>query len=595
MNMLGCLDRPSSGRYLLDGRDVGHLSSNGLARLRRQVFGFVFQSYNLLANATAKENVVMPAIYAGTPHTQRSDRACRFLSQLGLGDRMNHRPSQLSGGEQQRVAVARALMNDAQVILADEPTGALDSQSGEELLDLLAALAQQGHTVIVITHDPSVAEYADRKIELLDGRVLHDSGSTNQSGRNAASATRRISERFATVPSWSGLWEASRMAFRSLRANLFRTCLTLLGVVIGVTAVVIMLAIGEGARVRLVGEIDSLGANILTIWPDTEEYPAAELTFDDADAIAELHNVKAVLPELSGLATVRYGNVNHEVTISATAPQSFEIRGWKLASGTFFSRADSESYTPVVVLGSSVTAKLFNDGIEPLGKYILIKKVPFLVIGTMMQRGASAFEGGDRDQVIFVPLKTGAMRLFGETSLGGLQVAVKGSEAISDTEAAVSELLNHRHGDVDFWIRNSTEMQESMGEAMSIMTLILGSIGGITLLVGGIGIMNIMLVSVTERTREIGIRMATGARQSDILAQFLVESMVVSGFGGVFGILIGTSIGFVLGAIFPILPLSFTGMPMAVAFACALTVGVIFGFTPARNAARLDPVLALAG
>lgn len=598
MNLLGCLDRPTSGGYRIAGRDVRTFDANGLAWLRREVFGFVFQSYNLLPAATAEENVEVPAIYAGVPRRQRRARAADLLNSLGMADRVDHRPNQLSGGQQQRVSIARALMNGGQIILADEPTGALDSASGEELLNLLEELADRGHTIIVITHDPVVARKADRQIEILDGRIVRDSGAVARAN-SAATARLRSVDAFAdnarTASSLGDMLEAFRMAMRSLRTNLFRTFLTLLGVMIGVLSVITILSIGEGARERLAEEINQLGANLLTVFPDYKEYPGAELPFDDAQAVAtRLPNVMTVLPELSGNATVRHGNVDYETSITATTEGYPQIRSWEVASGVFFSNQDSDSYSPVAVLGTTAREHLFPYGSDPLGQYILIRKVPFLVVATMTRKGSSGFRGSDEDDVIFVPLKTGANRLFGETNLRTLTVTVADNSQIHETEKALIALLSDRHGQEDFRVLNSVEMQETMNEAMSVATLVLGSIGAISLLVGGIGVMNIMLVSVSERTREIGIRMATGARRSDILVQFLSEAIVVCGLGGIVGIAAGIALGLLITTLVPDLRVSFTGMPIIVSFSCAAGTGLLFGYAPARNASRLDPVEALA-
>jgi macrolide transport system ATP-binding/permease protein len=260
----------------------------------------------------------------------------------------------------------------------------------------------------------------------------------------------------------------------------------------------------------------------------------------------------------------------------------------------FFTDQDSERYNPVAVLGATARDELLPYGGDPLGKYLLINKVPFLVIGTMTRKGAGGFGRYDQDDVIFVPLKTGAHRLFGEANLRSLVVTVTDSARIAESEHALRALLTDRHGEEDFRILNSVEMLESMDEAMSVATLVLGAIGAIALLVGGIGIMNIMLVSVTERTREIGIRMATGARKSDILVQFLSEAIVVSLLGGVIGIGVGMALGVLIGTLVPDVQVAFTGLPMIVAFSCAAGTGLLFGFAPARNASRMDPVVALA-
>jgi macrolide transport system ATP-binding/permease protein len=561
------------------------------------VFGFVFQSYNLLPVASAAENVEVPAIYAGMPSDKRRERALELLTSLGMDERTDHRPNQLSGGQQQRVSIARALMNGGQVILADEPTGALDSESSEELLKLFEKLSREGHTIIVITHDPEVAKRADRQIEIRDGRIVRDTV-TNERSRaldgELPSLERSVGSA-RTASSMGDMLEAFKMAMRSLRANVFRTFLTLLGVVIGVMSVVIMMSIGEGTKLRIADEINQLGANRLSVFPNRKEHPDARMPFDDVKAIEDkLRNVDSVLPELNSNAIVRRGNVDYSTSIVATAENYPDIRDWAVASGVFFTNQDSERFNPVTILGATTRDKLFPYGGDPLGQYVLINKVPVLVIGTMTRKGAGGFGGFDEDDVMFVPLKTGANRLFGISDLRSMTVTVRDSSRIHEAEDDLRALLTERHGKEDFHILNTVQMLERMDEAMTMATLVLGAIGAIALLVGGIGIMNIMLVSVTERTREIGIRMATGARRSDILVQFLSEAIVVSLIGGIVGILAAVALGSLVAALVPLVPVAFTSLPMIIAFSCAAGTGLIFGFAPARNASRLDPVAALA-
>ncbi|MDH3265966.1 MAG: MacB family efflux pump subunit [Gammaproteobacteria bacterium] len=595
MNILGCLDRPTSGDYLFSGRDIRSFDADGLAWLRRKAFGFVFQSYNLLGTATAWENVEVPAIYAGLPQAERSARAAALLASLGLGDRMDHRPNQLSGGQQQRVSIARALMNGGDVILADEPTGALDSQSGVEVMALLKDLSAKGHTVIIITHEPDIAAQTDRQIELLDGMIVKDTR-VRQAGemRDAATSLIARSGEMSAAGTVADMREAVRMAFRSLRANAFRTSLTLLGIVIGVASVVAMLAIGEGAQRDIIERISSMGVNMLSIRSFYgRSSDAAQLTIEDIDAISlEVPNVQATLPEISGNAVLRYGNRDYESSIIATSSNLPETRNWLLSRGVFFTDEDSDTYTPVAVLGATIYEELFEPGQDPLGEYILIQNVPFLVIGTMTRKGSSGFGGRDQDEVVFLPLKTGGLRLFGRQYLRSLTVAVEDPALIHETEAALSTLLITRHGQQDFRIFNSAELLENVSESQQTFTILLGSVAAISLLVGGIGVMNIMLVSVTERTREIGIRMATGARQSDILLQFLSEAIVVSALGGLLGILIGVAVAKLIQTLGTSAVVSAT--PMILAFSCAAATGLIFGYAPAKKAAGLDPVEALA-
>jgi len=599
MNLLGCLDRPSSGTYLFAGRDIKSFDADSLAWLRREAFGFVFQSYNLLGSATAEENVEVPAIYAGLSHRERRVRGEALLTSLGLGERLDHRPTQLSGGQQQRVSIARAMMNGGQVILADEPTGALDSQSGVEVMALLESLAREGHTVILITHDSDVAAHADRIIEFRDGSIISDSGPAE--GAVDPAKNRELRDLFLSrkiTSPLAGIGEAIRMALRSLKANIFRTVLTLLGIVIGVASVVAMLAIGEGARQDIVDRISQIGTNRLTLQParipgQRRSIPST-LTLEDAVAISEeLPNIIGAMPELQGSYTVRFQRQDYSTSVTAVTQNMPEVNNWPLARGVFFTDEDSNRYTPVAVLGSTVASEIFPNGADPLGEYILIKNIPFQVIGVLTTKGGSSgFGGGDQDDAIFVPFKTGALRLMGETNARSISVYVDDLEQMDATESNLIEFMTARHGTEDFRIFNSAQLLETVSASQDTFTMLLGSVAAISLLVGGIGVMNIMLVSVTERTREIGIRMATGARQTDIMSQFLSEAIVVSGFGGIIGVMTGIAVGYLLMA-FDV-SIKFTTMPMILAFSCATATGLVFGFAPARKAAKLDPVVALA-
>jgi len=592
MNILGCLDRPTSGDYLFRGASVAQFGRDELARLRREAFGFVFQSYNLIGAASATENVEIPAIYAGMPAAERRGRAHELLTMLGLGARLEHRPNQLSGGQQQRVSIARALMNGGEIILADEPTGALDSKSGAEVMALLKQLSAAGRTVIVITHAREVAEHADRVIEIRDGRIVADPGTHVQPRRASSAAPIQPAGRDSSL---RGLFEAIKAAGRALRANVFRTALTLLGIVIGVGSVIAMLAVGDGAKQTVVDRISGMGTNLMLVRPVAANRRGlgtniATMTPQDADAIAALPNVLAAVPELGGNVTLRYGNTDYQTQATATSAAFPLARNWPIARGLFFSAADVEGYAPVVVLGDTVAKSLFPDGNDPVGRHVVVNNVLFQVIGVMGARGASPM-GQDQDDVVYVPYTTGSLRLFGQRFLRNITVAADDVSRIDETQQAVASLLEQRHGSVDFQIRNMASLLETATETQDTLTVLLGSIAAISLLVGGIGVMNIMLVNVTERTREIGVRMATGARMRDILQQFLSEALAVSALGGLIGVAVGLGTALLVGALGT--PIKLALFPVLLAFGCAFATGLVFGYMPARKAAALDPVVAL--
>jgi len=483
------------------------------------------------------------------------------------------------------------LMNGGQIIFADEPTGALDSKSSQEVIRLLTDLSAQGHTVILITHDQDVADVARRQIHIADGEVVRDTGveTTTRTAPVKAADIRNG----AVLSDWQ---EALKSALRSLRSNLFRTALTLLGIVIGVASVITMLAIGEGAKKDVVDRISTMGSDLLLVRPGGPDqrggrWSVTTLVADDYRAINEIEGVLAAIPELTGGQTLRYSNRDHQAEINATSFQFPVARQWPVAEGTFFSAQDEANYAAVAVLGTSTAQVLFPDE-SPLGKHLMVNNVLFQVIGVMEEKGASPM-GQDQDEVVFVPYTTGSLRIFGQPHLRNVTVAVADIDRMAEIEAIIHDTLLARHGGVeDFTIRNMASLIDTISETQNTLTWLLGSIAAISLLVGGIGVMNIMLVSVTERTREIGIRMATGARAWNILQQFLTEAWLVSAIGGLIGVGLGIAATQLIGSFGT--PVHMTVLPMVLAFSCAFATGLIFGFLPARKAARLDPVHALA-
>ncbi|MGK0152020.1 MacB family efflux pump subunit [Pseudomonas putida] len=599
MNILGCLDRPTSGSYRFAGKDVAELGSDELAWLRREAFGFVFQGYHLIPSGSAQENVEMPAIYAGIAANERHARASALLGRLGLASRTGNRPHQLSGGQQQRVSIARALMNGGHIILADEPTGALDSHSGTEVMALLDELASQGHVIILITHDRNVAARAQRVIEIRDGLIISDSAAdkpTVEDGRGLqADQLRQRLDRGATLHgAWKGeLLEALQAAWRVMWVNRFRTALTLLGIVIGVASVVVMLAVGEGSKRQVMAQMAAFGSNILYLngKPASLGEQAGTITLDDVAAIGQLPQVKHVMPVIGEKMMVRHGNNSQRFYVGGNNTGFPEIFNWPAVQGSFYTDADEANAAAVAVIGQKVREKMLDPGRDPLGQYLLIGNVPFQVVGILAGKGASSGDQ-DSDGRIVVPYSAAAIRLFGQRDPDYIAVAALDSTRVDEAEAAIDKLLRQRHnGRQDFELTNDAALIQAEARTQNSLSLMLGAIAAISLLVGGIGVMNIMLMTVRERTREIGIRMATGARQRDILRQFLSEAVMLSMVGGLAGIVLALAIGG--GLMLAEVAVAFALPAMLGAFACAVATGIVFGFMPARKAARLDPVKAL--
>ncbi|NMZ03025.1 MacB family efflux pump subunit [Pseudomonas proteolytica] len=602
MNILGCLDRPTVGQYLFAGENVAQLDTDELAWLRREAFGFVFQGYHLIPSGSAQENVEMPAIYAGTPAAERHARAAALLTRLGLAGRTGNRPHQLSGGQQQRVSIARALMNGGHIILADEPTGALDSHSGAEVMTLLDELASHGHVVILITHDREVAARAKRIIEIRDGLIISDTPNThdqpaaepNPKALQAVDLRQRLADGAEHNGAWKAeLLDAVQAAWRVMWINRFRTALTLLGIIIGVASVVVMLAVGEGSKRQVMAQMGAFGSNILYVSGSAPNprTPPGIITMNDVAAMAALPQVKRIMPVNGAEAGVRFGNVDHMAYVGGNDTNFPAIFNWPVVEGSYFTEADERAAATVAVIGKRVRDKLFKDLPSPIGQYILIENVPFQVIGVLAEKGASSGDK-DSDDRIAIPYSAASIRLFGSYNPEYVVIAAADARKVHEAEKAIDQLLLRLHnGKRDFELTNNAAMIQAEARTQNTLSLMLGSIAAISLLVGGIGVMNIMLMTVRERTREIGIRMATGARQRDILRQFLTEAVMLTVVGGVAGIGLALLVGGAL--ILSSVAVAFS-LPAALgAFACALVTGVIFGFMPARKAARLDPVTAL--
>jgi macrolide transport system ATP-binding/permease protein len=599
MNVLGCLDRPTRGAYAVAGQPTAALSPDARARLRRERFGFVFQRYQLLPDLDAAGNVEIPAVYAGTPRGERRGRARALLARLGMADRAHHRPGQLSGGQQQRVSIARALMNGGAVILADEPTGALDRRSGEEVMAILRELNAEGHTVILVTHDAHVAANARRVVELSDGQIVSDrvtAPAPARGGEPAASVAARRPTAAALGAGWARLVEAGGMAVRALAAHRLRTLLTMLGIVIGIASVVSVVALGEGSRRRVLDDLRGMGTNTVEVFPgkalgDRRAAAVETLRAADADALAQLAFVDSVTPAVSTTVTLRRGSVAVTGQVAGVGEQFFRVRGYGLAEGRSFDRDGVRRIAQEAVIDPSTARALFPDGAPPVGQVILLGAVPVRVVGVTAKR-QGAF-GSDESLNVWVPYTAAMSRLLGQPYLRSITVRVSDAVSSEAAEQGVVAELTRRHGTQDFFVLNTDTIRQMVEKTTRTMTVLLSAIALISLVVGGIGVMNIMLVSVTERTPEIGVRVAVGARQGDVLRQFLVEAVLVCLAGGVLGVLVALGVGVAFAQAGATFRMVYSGTAIAGAFACSTGVGVLFGFWPARSAARLDPVEAL--
>ncbi|APV36451.1 MULTISPECIES: MacB family efflux pump subunit [Acinetobacter] len=610
MNILGCLDRPTSGSYKVSGQETGQLEPDDLAKLRREYFGFIFQRYHLLGDLSAEGNVEVPAVYAGVNPAERKQRATALLTELGLGSKTQNRPSQLSGGQQQRVSIARALMNGGDVILADEPTGALDSHSGVEVMRILRELNAAGHTVIIVTHDMQVAKNATRIIEISDGEIIADRANTPESAAtqkaepdpDAAPALAHKQSKSQSVSSWRSfldrLSEAFQMALISMNAHRMRTFLTMLGIIIGIASVVTVVALGNGSQKQILENISSLGTNTITVFQgrgfgdNSKTANFKTLVPTDADALATQPYVTAVSPMVSSSKTIRYQENEATATINGVGNDFFGVRGLTFKDGQSFDAVSVRDRSQDVVIDTNTQKQFFADGTNPIGQVILLGSVPARIIGIIEPQSSAM--GSDDSLNVYMPYTTVMSRMLGQSNVRSIIVRINDQYSTSAAENAIVNLLTLRHGQQDIFTMNSDSIRQTIEKTTSTMTLLVSAIAVISLVVGGIGVMNIMLVSVTERTQEIGVRMAVGARQSDILQQFLIEAILVCLIGGVLGVLLSLGLGQLINKVAAgNFAVAYSTTSIVAAFVCSTLIGVVFGFLPARNAAQLDPVAAL--
>ncbi|MEK5751292.1 MacB family efflux pump subunit [Acinetobacter variabilis] len=601
MNILGCLDKPTKGSYKVKGRETRELEADELAQLRREYFGFIFQRYHLLGDLSAAGNVEVPAIYAGADSDARHERAVKLLTDLGLGEKTQNRPSQLSGGQQQRVSIARALMNGGDVILADEPTGALDKNSGIEVMRILRELNAKGHTIILVTHDHNVAKNATRIIEISDGNIISDKPNVPEvdDGFEKENLVRNEQKK---ISSWRSavdrLGEAFRMALLAMNAHRMRTFLTMLGIIIGIASVVSVVALGNGSQKQILENISSLGTNTITVFQgrgfgdNSRSSQSKTLIPADADALAEQPYVDGVSPSVNSSVTGRFKEIEASTTVNGVSEDFFYVKGMTFKSGQPFDKESITEQAQDVVIDTNTQNTFFADGTNPVGQVLLLGSVPSRVIGVIdAQKGIM----GNNDSLnVYLPYSTVMSRMLGQPNVRQIIVRIKDEYPSAAAENAILNLLVQRHGAQDVFTQNADSIRETIQQTTQTMTLLISAIAVISLVVGGIGVMNIMLVSVTERTQEIGVRMAVGARQSDILQQFLIEAVLVCILGGILGVLLSLGIGQLIthfaGGTFQ---MAYSTTSIIAAFVCSSLIGIVFGFIPARNAARLNPVDAL--
>lgn len=609
MNILGCLDKATGGSYTIFGKSVDEMRGEELAELRREHFGFIFQRYHLLGDINALDNVTVPAVYAGMNATKRRKRATKLLTQLGLGDKITNRPSQLSGGQQQRVSIARALMNGGNIILADEPTGALDSVSGEQVMNILHRLKDDGHTIIMVTHDANLASQAERVIELKDGHIIIDYYNDNAKNQKPLNNDANIQNTATnkSIPTSKNtllgvmdrLKEAFKMSMYAMMAHKMRTLLTMLGIIIGIASVVSIVGLGQGSQAKILADINALGTNTITV---IDGYPFGDprrrfgqdnLTVADAKAVADQPYALSVSPMVNKSVNIRHQSQDATGTVTGVGKDYLSVTGEKLFMGQMFDETSIATSAQDAIIDQSAYEIYFNSKGNPIGQTLLIGNVPARIVGVLSEN-PSPFARMNNSPTVYLPYTTVMYRMLGKNTLDRFVVLIDDDTPSAIAETAISKLIQSRHGTDDFNIMNTDSIKETVQSTTAAMTMLISSIAIISLIVGGIGVMNIMLVSVTERTSEIGVRMAVGARESDILGQFLIEAVLVCVLGGVLGILLAFGVGGLInkfggdsvGVIYS--PLS-----VVVAFVCSTLIGIVFGFLPARNASKLNPVDAL--
>ena len=595
MNIIGCLDVATSGSYKINGVEVGKMSKDQLAELRCKTFGFIFQRYNLLNNLKASENAALPAVYLGLNAEDRNKRAVELLKQLELGNKLGNKPNELSGGQQQRVSIARALMNGGEIILADEPTGALDSKSGEMVMEIIKKLHRQGHTIILVTHDGKIAAQASRIIEIKDGEIVADERKASDF-YEVKDAVKPVKRSRIDMMKYSFL-ESLKMSLHAILANKMRSLLTMLGIIIGIASVVSVVALGNASQAKIMAQINSMGTNTIDIMPgtgfgDMRSGRVKTLKVSDSNYLAQQGFVDNSTPSVSASGTLVYGNYSLTAQLRGVGAQYFEVKGRDIAQGRVFSEREVDNMASVVVIDDNTLNEIFADNPNPIGEIIMFNKKPLKIIGVTEKDS----NPGPMSETmnIWTPYTTAMYKINGSSDINSITVKVSDAVNSQVAEESIENILTALHGTKDFFMINSDSIKQTVESATNTMKLLIASIAVISLIVGGIGVMNIMLVSVTERTREIGIRMAIGAQQADILLQFLIEAILICLVGGFMGVALSMIIGFCFNTFSEDFGMIFSTASIVLALVCSTAIGIIFGYMPAKNASNLNPIDALA-
>ena len=597
MNIIGCLDKATSGKYYIDGEEISGFSHDELSELRKKKFGFIFQRYHLLTSLNAQENVALPAIYAGVEHDERMKRSEKLLDKLELSTKLKNKPNQLSGGQQQRVSIARALMNGGEIILADEPTGALDSKSGIRVMEILNQLHEEGHTIILVTHDKGIANQANRVIEIKDGEIFNDTRlreikKENQEDKKSVNDLKKNKFQVAK----DQFFESFKMSVSAIVAHKMRSLLTMLGIIIGIASIVCVVAIGNGSQQKVLANISSLGTNTMDIFNgegmgNRFANRIKSLSITDVDILEKQSYVDSVTPNSSSSGTIVYQNKSFSGSLKGVGADYFDVRGVTISSGRAFSKEDETDLTSVALIDENTQKSLFGENEDPIGKVILFNKKPLKIIGTVDLSNVMGMNSSELN--VFAPYTVVMNKVSGEKYIGSITVKVKDDIDSQVAQKSITDLLKAKHGKKDFFIMNSDTIKQTIESTTGTMKILISSIAVISLVVGGIGVMNIMLVSVTERTKEIGIRMAIGAKEKNILQQFLLEAVLICFIGGIVGIVLSLLIGWGFNSISTSFSMIFSSFSIVMAVLFSTLVGVVFGYMPAKNAAKLDPIEAL--